>query len=105
MGGFVLALLPVIAIVILGRFLAWRGTITLDGWRGIERLSYVLLFPALIIRALANAPFESAPWKLAVVLIAAQLILGAVGLLARFGAGVTRTQAGSIIQSNVRWNT
>ena len=105
MGSFVLALLPVIAIVILGRFLAWRGTITPDGWRGIERLSYVLLFPALIIRALAYAPFASAPWKLAVVLIAAQLILGAVGLLARAMPNVTRPQAGSIIQSNVRWNT
>lgn len=105
MSGFVLALLPVIAIVTLGRFLAWRGTVTPEGWRGIERLSYVLLFPALIIRALANAPFESAPWKLAVVLIAAQLILGAFGLLARLMPNVTRPQVGSIIQSNLRWNT
>ncbi len=103
--GFVLALLPVIAIVVLGRFLAWRGTITEEGWRGIERLSYVLLFPALIIRALANAPFDTAPWKLAVVLIAAQCILGAVGLIARLTPNVTRPQVGSIIQSNVRWNT
>lgn len=105
MGGFVLALLPVIAIVILGRFLAWRGTITPDGWRGIERLSYVLLFPALIIRALASAPFETAPWRLAVVLIAAQVTLGGVGMLARFMPNVERPAVGSIIQSNVRWNT
>ena len=105
MGGFVLALLPVIAIVALGRFLAWRGTVTPEGWRGIERLSYVLLFPALIIRALANAPFETAPWKLAVVLIAAQILLGATGLIAHRMKGVSRPQIGSIIQSNVRWNT
>jgi len=105
MGGFIQALLPVIGIVLLGRFLAWRGTVTPEGWRGIERLSYVLLFPALIIRALANAPFESAPWKLAIVLISAQVVLGGIGLLARLTPKVTRPQVGSIIQSNVRWNT
>lgn len=105
MSAFLSALVPVILIVALGRFLGWRKTITDDGWRAIERLAYVVLFPALIIRALANAPFEEAPWALMALLIAAQCLLGAFGLLARRWPGIHRPEVGSIIQSNVRWNT
>lgn len=105
MSAFLPALVPVIAIVALGRFLAWRGTIAPDGWRAIERLSYVLLFPALIIRELARAPFDTAPWKLAVVLIAAQCALGLVGVAARVLGTISGPATGSVIQSNVRWNT
>ncbi|HIG21469.1 MAG TPA: AEC family transporter [Henriciella marina] len=105
MSAFLSALVPVILIVALGRFLGWRKTITNDGWRAIERLAYVVLFPALIIRALANAPFEEAPWALMALLIAAQCVLGAFGLLARRWPGIQRPEVGSIIQSNVRWNT
>lgn len=105
MSAFLAALLPVILIVALGRFLGWRQVIPGEGWRGIERLAYLVLLPALIIRALARAPFETAPWKLAAVLIAAQFALGAVGLLARAWPAIRRPETGSIIQSNVRWNT
>ena len=68
MNAFISALIPVMAIVALGRFLGWRKVLPDDGWRAIERLAYIVLFPALIIRALANAPFETAPWKLALIL-------------------------------------
>ena len=105
MSAFLAALVPVILIVALGRFLGWRKVIPDEGWRGVERLAYLVLFPALIIRALANAPFETAPWKLAVILLASQCLLGAFGLLARRWPGITRPAVGSIIQSNVRWNT
>jgi predicted permease len=105
MSTFLAALVPVILIVALGRYLGWRKVIADDGWRAIEKLAYVLLFPALIIRALANAPFEEAPWKLMVVLIGAQCLLGAFGLLARAWPAIRGPEVGSIIQSNVRWNT
>jgi len=105
MSGFLYALLPVIAIVALGHVLSVRNWIPAESWRAIERLSYVVLFPALIIRTLANTPFETAPWRLAAALILAQLVLGGIGLLARFLPGMTRPAVGTIIQSNVRWNT
>ena len=105
MSSFLAALLPVIIIVIIGRFLAWRRTIPAEGWRAIERLAYVLLFPALIILSLATAPFETAPWKLALALIAAQLVLGLTGVIARRLGTISGPAAGTIIQSNVRWNT
>ncbi len=100
MGEFLTALAPAIMIVALGRLIAWRGWVAAEGWRGIETLSYYVLFPALIVRALASADFNGAPWRIAAALIAAQFCLGAVGwALARGPA------AGAIIQSNVRWNT
>ena len=105
MSGFLYALLPVIAIATLGHVLSVRKWIPTESWRAIERLSYVVLFPALIVRTLANAPFETAPWRLAGALILAQFALAGVGLLARFLPGMPRPAIGSIIQSNVRWNT
>ena len=105
MSAFINALLPVVLIVSLGRLLAWRNIISLESWRAVERLSYVLLFPALIIRALAHAPFETAPWKLAAALIFAQLVLASTGLIARGMGLIARHPTGAIVQSNGRWNT
>lgn len=105
MSGFLYALLPVIAIVALGHVLSARKWIPAESWRAIERLSYVVLFPALIVRTLANTPLETAPWRLAGALILAQLVLGGIGLAARFLPGMDRPAVGTIIQSNVRWNT
>lgn len=102
---FVLAFLPVIIIVALGHGLAARQTLTPDGWRSMERLCYLVLFPALIVRVLANAPFENTPWRIAVALIAAQLVMAGLGHAARFLRDIERPTIGSIIQSNVRWNT
>lgn len=102
---FVLALLPVIAVVALGLFLAWRDIPPAHGWRAIERLCYLLLFPALIVRVLANAPLDRVPWRIAAALVAAQLVMAAIGHCARFWPGLARPTIGSIIQSNVRWNT
>jgi malonate transporter len=105
MSGFLYALLPVIAIVTLGHVLSVRKWIPTESWRAIERLSYVVLFPALIVRTLANAPFETAPWRLAGALILAQFALAGVGLLGRFLPNMPKPAVGSVIQSNVRWNT
>ncbi|QDV09557.1 putative transporter YfdV [Planctomycetes bacterium Poly30] len=105
MTSFLSALLPVILVVALGRLIAAKNWIAPEGWRGIERVSYVLLFPALIVRSLGRAPFESAPWRLALALIVGQVALGAIGLCARLFRGIERPAVGSIVQSNVRWNT
>ncbi|MEQ8515175.1 MAG: hypothetical protein RIC38_06180, partial [Chromatocurvus sp.] len=102
---FVLALLPVIAIVSIGHFLAYRNSLPPEGWRAIGHLCYVLLFPCLIIRALATAPFDDSPWRIVLALIAAQLAMAGIGHAARFFPGLARPAIGCIIQSNVRWNT
>lgn len=102
---FLSALLPVVFLVGLGHLLARRGLPGPDGWRAMERLCFTVLFPAMIILVLSRAPFEQAPWKIAVPLMAAQVILASTGLLALLWPGISRPAVGSIIQSNSRWNT
>lgn len=102
---FLNAFLPVILLVALGRFLAARGIPDETGWRALERLCFMVLFPAMIILVLARAPFDQAPWKFALPLMAAQIIMAGIGLLSLFWPGIARPAIGSIIQSNSRWNT
>ena len=105
MSAFLTALVPVILLVALGQFLAKRGLVPAEAFRALDRLSFLVLLPALIIRALANAEFDGAPWVMLGALIAAQVVMGAFGLSARFWPGIARPAIGTIIQSNVRWNT
>lgn len=105
MNAFLIALAPVILIVALGQLISARRWIQPEAFRAMDRMSFLILLPALIVRALANAEFETAPWRMVVALIAAQCVLGAFGLLARTWPGIERPAVGTIIQSNVRWNT
>lgn len=105
MTGFLTALVPVILLVALGHILSRRGWIAPDAFRAIERLSFLVLLPALIIRAIAQAEFETAPWRMIAALVLAQALLGAFGLAARYWPAITRPAIGTIVQSNVRWNT
>ena len=105
MSAFLTALLPVILIVGLGQFLARRGLVPAEAFRALDRLSFLILLPALIIRALANAEFDGAPWLMLGALVAAQVLLGAFGLTARLWPGMSQPAIGTIVQSNVRWNT
>ncbi len=102
---FLSSLAPVIIIVMIGRFMAWRGMPPPDGWRSIEKLCYTLLFPVMVVNILANASFESAPWKVALTVLGAQFILSAIGLFAGYWPGTKRPAIGCVIQSNARWNT
>lgn len=105
MSAFLIALLPVILIVALGQLLSTRSWIAPEAFRAIDRLSFLVLLPALIVRALANAEFDTAPWQMVVTLIAAQCLMGVIGLAAYGWPGISRPAIGTIIQSNVRWNT
>lgn len=105
MNAFLVALLPVILIVALGQLLSKRSWISPEAFRSIDRLSFLVLLPALIVRALANAEFDTAPWQMVITLIAAQCLMGIVGLAAYRWPGIDRPAIGTIIQSNVRWNT
>ena len=104
---FLSALLPVFVVVSCGWFLARREFVPAEAWGYLEKFAYLVFIPALIVGKLAKADFTSALWALMGTVIAAQFVLGALGLLARHGKDVPefgRAAKGSIIQSNVRWN-
>lgn len=102
---FILALLPVVAIVSLGQLLARLKLLPPEGWRAVERLCYMVLFPVMIVTVLAGASFETAPWRVAAACLGAQAVLTVLGLTARAFPRVERRSVGSIVQSNARWNT
>jgi predicted permease len=103
------SLLPVFLAIIAGYLL--RRTIMPDDahWVGLERLTYYVLFPALIIETLAKADLASVPAVgvgaalFLAILAMTVLLIACQPLLARRGiSGPTFT---SIFQGATRWNT
>ena len=106
MSAIVLALLPVVAILVLGQALVRTRLFGPETWGPIERIVYFVLFPCLIVRAIATAEFEGAPvGQMAATLVAAQVLLAAAAYLSRLSQTVDSPAFASIFQSNVRWNT
>ncbi|MDJ0922686.1 MAG: AEC family transporter [Henriciella sp.] len=99
------ALLPIIVLLVLGYACRQTRFLPDAGWRALERISYYIFFPALIVKVLQGADLSSVPIGFILALLAAQLILGGIGLLALAFERSSRDAVGPIVQSNVRWNT
>ena len=99
------ALLPIAAILALGKFSASVNLLSRDGWIGLERITYFVLFPALIVSKLAVADFTGIDWRLPTALIGAQLLLSLVTSLAAALLPTPRDRIGVYVQSAARWNT
>ncbi|MFD1696838.1 AEC family transporter [Roseibium aestuarii] len=104
-----LALLPIILITALGYLLERTGLISRDQWRGIERLAYFLLFPAILFKSIATVDFNAVPTlEMGLALLCAILVMvgGVLALRpwmqARFNINGPRFT--SIFQGAVRWN-
>ena len=99
------ALLPIIIILIIGKVMASTQILSAEGWIGLERVTYFLLFPALIVSKLAVADFGQIDWRMPVVLVSAQIGLSLISFLAAYALRVPRAHIGVYIQSAARWNT
>lgn len=99
------AIIPIVAILTLGKLVASTKILTDEGWRGVESLTYYVLFPALIISKLAVADFSTLDWRMPTVLIGAQLALAVISIGLAMLTGQPRNRIGVFVQSGVRWNT
>lgn len=111
MNTFTFALIPILTLIALGYVMKRWSFLGEEVWTGIERLTYFVLFPALLVRELGGQSVGEAPWPamLGVVagtlfvaagtLVVLQLVAGGRGGL---GSGATFT---SIFQGGVRYNT
>lgn len=100
------ALVPVFAVIILGHILR-RMDFPGDGfWPQAERITYYLLFPALLVHKLSRASFGGdATLPMAAALVVA-LCLTATGLLIlRRRMGLPGPSFSSVFQGGVRMNT
>jgi predicted permease len=109
MGVVLAALLPVFLLIVLG-FALKRSLMRLETqWHGLERLTYYVLFPALLIQTLVKADLSTVPIAGvggALMLSAALMSLLCLGLrplLARFA--VNGPAFTSIFQGATRWQT
>ena len=109
MAAVVAALLPVFLLIVLGYVLK-RGLMRLETqWHGLERLTYYVLFPALLIQTLVKADLTKVP----VAGVGGALLLSALAmsllclalrpLLSRFA--VDGPAFTSIFQGATRWQT
>ena len=109
MGGVLAALLPVFLLIVLG-FGLKRSLMRLETqWHGLERLTYYVLFPALLIQTLVKADLSSVPVAgvggalLLSALAMSLLCLGLRPLLSRLG--IDGPAFTSIFQGATRWQT
>jgi len=101
-----LTVLPVILLIGLGYGLNQRKFLSADGWSALERLTYFVLFPALLFHDVATANLKDpALIRMALALFMAQIAIvwGLLALRPRLkmdGRGFS-----SLFQGAVRWNS
>jgi len=103
------ALMPVILVIASGYLIARTGLITGEQWRGVERLAYYVLFPAVLFRTISQADFNSFPTlNMGGSLLATILAMATILLLARTAIeriwNIGPARFTSIFQGTLRWN-
>lgn len=103
----VTALLPILSLILLGLILKQIRFIPDEAWAGMERLTYFVLFPALLIHSLGRQRLDGVPWLEILGVVAGVLLLAAFLLILGYRIlpkvpGATFT---SIFQGGVRFNT
>ena len=103
------SLIAVFLVLATGWALKARGIVTPAHWAGIERLTYQVLFPAVVVQTLATANLSSLPVvAMGLSLVLSILIVSALLLATRVPLqrlGIDGPAFTSIFQGSVRWNT
>lgn len=106
MATIVQALAAVALIVALGLVLRRSGAMPSASWAPIERLTYFVLFPALIAVELARADLAgSGGLRVALALVGAQLSMFALAFPLRRLLALDGPRFGCLVQGFVRWNS
>ena len=104
------SLIPVFLIVAVGWMSRVTGFVEEKHWAGMERIAYVVFFPALVIETLARADLSSVPVLsvggalIGAILLVAGLLLAFRSLLER-RFGIDGPSFTSVFQGATRWNT
>ncbi|MET0068349.1 MAG: AEC family transporter [Candidatus Thiodiazotropha sp.] len=103
----VTSLLPILSLILLGLLLKQIRFIPDEAWSGIERLTYFLLFPALLIQSLGQQRLDGVPWREMLFVIVGVLFVASLLLVLgyRFRASVPGATFSSVFQGGVRFNT
>ncbi len=101
------ALAPILILILLGYCLKRASFLPEDTWPGLEKLTYFILFPALLIRVLAKQSLSGAPWPAMLLVVVGTIMAAAISLVLwhRVRKGVSGATFTSIFQGGVRFNT
>ncbi|MCU7809138.1 MAG: AEC family transporter [Candidatus Thiodiazotropha sp. (ex Semelilucina semeliformis)] len=107
MSSIAAALLPILALILLGLILKYTQFIPEMSWSGMERLTYYLLFPALLIHTLSRQNLAGIPWLEILSVVVIVLLLSSLLLIVWYGffSSIAGTTFTSIFQGGVRFNT
>lgn len=99
-------LTPLYILISLGFFLKQFNFPNNDFWPGIERMSYYVLFPTLILVALMNATINySLLGIILIVILIPTLISGIIQWLGFFSPNISKPTFSSMFQGSIRNNT
>ncbi|MGL5361991.1 MAG: AEC family transporter [Bosea sp. (in: a-proteobacteria)] len=103
------SLAAVFLLIATGYSLAATGFVSPTQWAGFERVTYHVLFPAVVVHTLSMAKLGSVPFLgVSGALVGGILVITALLLLARphlAGLGVDGPSFTSVFQGAARWNT
>ena len=107
MDNFTFALVPVLALIVIGYLLKRSAFMSDEAWSGMEKLTYFILFPALLIHTLANKSVAGIPWVTILLITVVTLVLSSAILIVwhRISQSVSGPTFTSIFQGGVRFNT
>lgn len=114
MSAITLAIAPVFLVILLGFVLRARALVEPALWGPLERLTYIVTFPALLVSNLAGADLAGLPWQKVGLTVALTTLLTAAlawrlsGLEGRRLPGGRRldgTARGALFQAAIRPNT
>lgn len=102
----VLALVPVFVLLMLGFFARRYGFPGEGFWAPAERLTYYVLFPALLITSLSNASLSGdESWRIVLAVLVLLALLSGICLLLKKPLGGSFAAYTSFYQGSMRFNT
>ena len=101
------SILPIIILIVLGYILKSRKFFVEQTWSDLEKLTYYILFPCLLVSSISSQSFNYNLWKsllliIVITLLIASLLLIFWHLLFR---QINNPQFTSVFQGGVRFNT
>ncbi len=101
------ALAPILVMILLGYGLMRARFLPDEAWVGMEKLTYFVLFPALLIHSLSDQRLWGTPWPAMLLVVAGALMAASAALYAwyRIRGSVSGATFTSIFQGGVRFNT
>ncbi|RYE06124.1 MAG: AEC family transporter [Rickettsiaceae bacterium] len=100
------SILPIFLVTLLGSIIKRKWLTSDEFWRGLEKLSYFLLFPAVLFNYISKADLSSTTLiKLVIALAIATLVVAAGLIINRKKKDHDKIQFTSTFQGAIRYNT